>query len=143
MPVVAAPSVPKGNGLPQSLREGCKEDGGPEACGGATGTWGVEAPFLEPPPLDALPSKFPLSFPRSIFLKNVCFLDPCPPGNSLWIGPPFSPRHTDKRRAEPGFRPNTSRPQVHTLRGAGLCMYYPKGTAPSGSSGRKPRVLAP
>lgn len=127
--------------MPQSLREGCEEDGGPEACGRPTRTWGAEAPFLRPPPLDALPSESPLLFQCSIFLKNEGFLDPYPSGNSTQMGQPFSRRHTVKRRAKPGLRPNTASPRF-TPSGA-LGSLYPKGTAPSGSSGREPRVLDP
>lgn len=33
------------------------------------------------------------------------------PGNSVQVGPPFSPRHADKRMAKPRFKPSASRPR--------------------------------
>lgn len=101
---------------------------------------GVEAPFLKPPPLGALPSEVPC--PSGVHLFEECgFWDPQPPGNSTQRGQPFPSRHTDERSAKPGFRPALVTP-VHPPRAPGS-LYVTQRAPPQWLSREGTPVLDP
>lgn len=57
------------------------------------------------------------------------------PGNSIQVGPPFSPRHADKRMAKPRLKPSASRPR--------FAVSETLGAQPPACSGRSLQVPGP